>query len=852
MWISYSDSEVNKFHPVCEKALNRALKLLGKDRQYRVIHHQSTGTLEMDYCIQNIATGKYLCVIEVKRTPADVRSARYQFQAMSYVQMNAGETEKPFYILTNLEYAFAFRYDAARPKPFQQILSPGMAVIGSFKKDLEIGLIDKLTDYFKERLDEYCNDQYEYLVTLDQFAVHMEKIKADSRCWKTHLAVFLYEYIRGAFDFVNRNELRDIRAFHGDVGRICNEGGRINFKEIFTYSENAFEKIARVDNYTLVNIYDFGNQNVAGDLVSDILHQIVSAGHEHEGEVATDLELGRLVAKLAKYISGDLQDEELLCDPAAGSGSLLSSAIDTFAIDPKQILANDINPQFMELISLRLGLNFVRTIGHGNSPIITNENVVDLERSFFENVGVIVMNPPFAAGINCAYRKQEFYRRIHMLTGEEAETDFGQMPLEAVFLELITLLVVPGTTIACVFPKTHLMASGTEAQIIRKLVLTNLGLSVIFTYPGNEIFDSVMKDTCVLVGKAMQPEEYIDVVSSYEKIPDIDTHRFAQAMAQDFSEDFRSIMPGIAARKVSYNELKDTVCDGWRFLNSETLEAMLYVKEYFECSQLLIPLSEYEFPMKRGGAANSGGSDLMFFDSREELCNKFKHDRVVLKAGMRNAKLPSFVINGGDAKFLDVSVNDSNLVDRILDEYIKLSPRGGKQQRQEKSKKEWLEILKKESRGKFSYNSVLIPRNIRRNGKIYLSEEEVFVSTNFVVCTLPDYEKALMLATWMSTVFYQLICEVSSKDQEGARKMEVNDILPTFVPDLEKVSPDILPLLEKEKENLEFLDLQSPSIREVDKIWAKELFGERADAAVNEAGRLLEFLSNRRNTRTRN
>ena len=123
MWVSYSDSEVNRFHPICERALNYALRMIGKEKQYRVLHHQYTGPLEMDYVIQNIATGKYLCVVEVKRTPADVHSARYQFQAMSYVQMNAGQSEKPFYILTNLEYAFSFRYDASRPSVFQQAAS---------------------------------------------------------------------------------------------------------------------------------------------------------------------------------------------------------------------------------------------------------------------------------------------------------------------------------------------------------------------------------------------------------------------------------------------------------------------------------------------------------------------------------------------------------------------------------------------------------------------------------------------------------------------------------------------------------------------------------------------------------
>ena len=111
MSIKYSDSEVNVFHPLCERSLNSALQRLKLQNKYKVIHHQHSGSLEMDFCIQNKTTKKYLCVIEVKRTPADVHSSRYQFQAMSYVQNNFGNNERPFYILTNLEYAFAFRLD---------------------------------------------------------------------------------------------------------------------------------------------------------------------------------------------------------------------------------------------------------------------------------------------------------------------------------------------------------------------------------------------------------------------------------------------------------------------------------------------------------------------------------------------------------------------------------------------------------------------------------------------------------------------------------------------------------------------------------------------------------------------
>ena len=38
MWISYSDSEVNKFHPICQKALENALAQIGKKDEYAVLY----------------------------------------------------------------------------------------------------------------------------------------------------------------------------------------------------------------------------------------------------------------------------------------------------------------------------------------------------------------------------------------------------------------------------------------------------------------------------------------------------------------------------------------------------------------------------------------------------------------------------------------------------------------------------------------------------------------------------------------------------------------------------------------------------------------------------------------------
>ena len=94
------------------------------------------------------------------------------------------------------------------------------------------------------------------------------------------------------------------------------------------------------------------------------------------------------------------------------------------------------------------------------------------------------------------------------------------------------------------------------------------------------------------------------------------------------------------------------------------------------------------------------------------------------------------------------------------------------------------------------------------------------------------------LSSWMTTIFYQLICEISSKDQEGTRKMEVEDILPTLVPNFNFLSKDLIKKIGMIKDEIKFIDLQAPEIRMIDKIWATELFGVKADGMlIKEIGR---------------
>lgn len=80
------------------------------------------------------------------------------------------------------------------------------------------------------------------------------------------------------------------------------------------------------------------------------------------------------------------------------------------------------------------------------------------------------------------------------------------------------------------------------------------------------------------------------------------------------------------------------------------------------------------------------------------------------------------------------------------------------------------------------------------------------------------------------------------------RKMEVTDIAKTYIPKFNQISNDTILALKEIYLNIDFLNLGKPGIRDVDKIWASELFDNRADDILIESQRLLEYLANIRNS----
>ena len=851
MCINYTDGEVTVYHPVCEEALNKALLKLGINSTYEIKHHEMTGSLEMDFVVKNKLTGKYLCIIEVKRTPADIHSSRNQSQALSYILSSFPLLEKPFYVITNLEYAYTFRYESSRPRLVQQMLKPGLAKIADFSGHNRNDFISKLSDYFSGIISSFIQDAYEYTLSLQRFTEHMELMKNDRKNWHSSLIVLLYEYIRGAFQTIGRgNDLKDIRRYADDIKDICDEATQVNFDSIFSFDPSFCHPRFRLDSSLMGELYNLGLQNVTAEYISDILHGIACEGKEHEGKVSTDTELSRAVSVLSRYLYGNIPTNKCVCDPAAGSGSLISAAVDVFSLEPSQVIANDIDPFLLELLSLRLGLNFSKVIAKGHSPKITCNNIINLNPDYFKDVGIVVMNPPYVSGVYSASHKPAYAKRIKELSGITASLDVGQIGLECIFLELIVELCSEGTVFACIMPKAHLFARGIEAIEYRKFLLNKFGLELVFYYPRQDIFEAVLKDTCVLFGRKGSTKETISFVSSYERVPDIDMRMLYDALTSTSlqQDSFGSIAPGIEGMVKTKTDLYTESSNGWRTTFSELTDSTQFVKKVFSSHKVLEPISESEFRFKRGQVANKGASELVFITAKKDFYDKAAPYIKKTYPAIKNAKINKIILNSGDEEFFNLNEAVSTVeLDYILDYYCtNVANNGGRQTKKSKSPLELKKLLEMEATYITPQNCVLIPRAIRRNGSVYVTSVPMYISTNLFILYTLNERNAMIISSWISTLMYQLISEVSAKDQEGARKMERHDIEPTLIPIPDLITDEQYDEITRIVPSIEFVDLYNPEIREIDELWAKILFPTNYTEVLNETKKQLKFIVNRR------
>ena len=849
MWIQNTDKEVECFHPVCKEALEGAIKQLNLDKIYEVQHHRYVGTIEMDLVVANKETNKILCVVEVKRTIAAVNSTRYQYQAMSYVQsLRDNELESRYYLLTNLESSCLFKFDKNRPNVYEQIIEPGFSLNHKFADVSRELFMTDLTKQYANFISIIKDDSGKYMISFKQFAdeIH-DKLDKDLE-WKKALVALFYEYIRGSFTKINRNELRTISQLSNKVELICREGLKVNFKDIFTLPElSSKQRNVEISRTLLQQLFDLGKTYVDADELASVMHKVVSEEHKHEGEVPTDTDLAILMLWLVKCITGELKADEKIMDPASGSGSLLCAAANVYEhIQPSQLMANDINSRLLQLLSLRIGLKFASTVDKENTARITSINIADLPTTDFEHVKVIVMNPPYlaATGVNCVSRKAELYRRIRILKGCDPTTISGQMPLEGPFVELVSTLAKEGTVIAAILPNTHFTTKGDASRAIRSMLLNDFGLQLIFNYPQERIFESVTQNTSIVIGVKGTHVNGVLYLYSNEIVSEIDASTVSDILKSEFSiENLTNINNQFEGCLMPKKKLEQMIDDGWQIGNMTKRDAQNFVQTNIATSRLLTKLSDSEFnDYQRGKIGNEGCTNLLYLNAESSFLTKArKQMKGHLAAGLNNAKFDKLALGAGESVFFNVDGMSDRQIRKVVDMFIEEEiAKNKKQRRDKKSPEDYVSILKKESGRVSPAHSVMLPRMIRSNGRVFVSDRPTFVSTNFFVIEAEEMG-AKILASWFSTIFYQLECEAYGNNRKGLRKLEKEDYEPLHVPVTSELS-------EEEKQRIastpinEFINLRSPQVRDVDRLWAEILFGENADELIEEALTLVPIL----------
>lgn len=835
---SYNDSEVNVFHPIVGKSLNKALALLGIANKYEVIHHDYVGNVEMDFVVRNTLTHKSVCVVEVKRTPAAVKSQRYQLQAKSYVDMMAdSQIEQPYYILTNIECSYLFRDDKHIAQVYKQIIKPGLLrniMFDNAKTEQE--LIDLSANHYKTMLETAIKDTGEYDSTIEEVVEQLACLQDYYAGWKSNFARIAYEYIRGALhDKRSDISIHDIRQYHQRIDLLRDAFKHIDFEGIFNCPQYA--DTPTIDNKILSATYKLGKTEIDADELASAVHHVISKGHSQEGEVPTDIELARLMLVVAKIHHPCIKG--CICDPAAGSGNLISCVSEIYKdIRPCQIKANDINPLLLQILSLRLGLKFANSISSNNAPKVSSKNIIDLPADYFDDVEVVVMNPPMVSGVSNMERKQELFQSI-----ENAKTNVGQMPLEGAFIEYVTNHVKDGTLIVTLIPKTHLTASGSFAIALRQYLLNDFGLSLVFDYPNRGIFKEVAKATVMLVGRKGTENKEIISLSSLETIPNINPMTINRLIGCNING---SSFDGIEYKKIPYEELNDTIVKGWRNLNTIMVEAADFIERYVSKSPYMHKMSCAKgVEIMRGRVGNQGLTDLLFLSTNKSFESIKTELRQKLAAGMHNAKYDSLDVGKGDSSFFDIKNFKEQEIEEIKNIALRENRHKGKQQRKTKSPEQVNNILKLESVGSCTEkDTILIPRNIRASGRIFRCTEKTFVSTNFFLVKGLTEEESIITASWMATIFYQICCEVHSKNQEGARKMEKNEIGETFIPCITKLSEADKKKIVEQSVFENFVVLKNPKERNVDRVWAKILFDEEWEKQLYIAKDLLARLAN--------
>ena len=861
---SYGDDEVRIFHPVFEYAADQAIAALGLADELELAHHYPIGDIIPDFVFLSRTSGKIHLIVEIKRTRGQVQTTGYRNQARNYYVDAGARMATPYFAVSNLEHTDLFRNRAGFSLA-GQLLKDCPFDAGTFFEERD-GFIDRLTHQLVRILelidaDTKNGETPEYAIGLGELESALKTAASQLDHWHPLLMPASYQYIMGASvnspalgAKVSEGNWQPATAEMGRPQRLATKGAAIDFGAVFSPPYPAANHEVAFDIEILEQARQSGAARGSADDLATVVAGIVrSAATNTQGVVETDPELSRLLQRTAASCREvPLAESDVICDPAAGAGQLLVGATEAFAgLTPSQLWANDIDPRFAEVTALRLGLDHSEKVGPGNQPKITSNDISLLDRAEFDDVRVVLMNPPFVRGVDATELRATLAAAVERATGTPSLLDFGQTGLESVFLELVTALVPNGTVVATVFPHRTLLGTGPEAIALRQFLLGSFGLRTLVEHSRIGIFESVTKKTAIIAGVKGSDSDIVRRIRLSPPLANVDFSAIGSALDHGNAP----LHHGISVHNVARRSLSDEAASGWGYMLGGRAAAI----EWFGSLGIsLVTIDAADgLQLRRGPAGNSGGSDLIF--PREDSSWKSAIPAEWLVVGVRNAneeEVPA-VVNKGTSSARAISVPDEAFdpdaaefksLESVVQAFLADTAPNHSERAQAKAEMtaEKAKNALRSTRNPIRPGSIILPRAIRRFGRITVVEEPAVLSTNFFALSTSESWPPEAVAAWLASIFGQLQFEIHSVDQEGMRKSERGHLSRILLPEMNNLSwsPEDLVEIREAFETSPPLDFYEPiQPRPVDLIWTRyvrQIDSETIAACVEQLENLID------------
>ncbi|MCQ9206439.1 MAG: BpuSI family type II restriction endonuclease [Omnitrophica bacterium] len=828
---SYSSPENTVFHPAFKYAVEEAIARKGLTGTIDIKGQYPTPTGPADFALFNNSTQRVLMPIEIKRTQGSARGPGRR-QARDY-WVNLGRAT-PFYCVSNLELTELFRNDTLRPRTSAQLLKLSNAHAGQLGVTQPNDLYDNLILCMEEILDLLLGISSPVYVTgLVEFQAHIENVIGNASAWHKIFIPACYEYIRGAASLGGplSTLIASWRAadfFKNNPQRLNQLGSAVDFEHIFKIPDPDPNDPIAFAQIVLKELYESGKALGQGDDIAELVNEALAPAGL--GIIETDVELAQLLSVVARVALGrDLKPNEEVVDPAAGSGRILTALLLTAfpGLTPRQVRAIEKEQLFAESLSLRLGLAFAPVISAANSPTVTISPIESINPSEFENVRIVSMNPPFMSGVQAASLKGSFVSRIRAVSGRPSVLSSGQIALEALFLELIWHLVKPETIIATVFPFQHLSRRSDEVVALRRFLAETFALTHIVVYPSAGLFQEVIKQTVLLVGKKGATEEDVKVVEIQKRVADVD---FSEMLNQMLSGSLNPTH-GVLIKSVPRCDLMSSISDGWKGIFGSGALSQAFLQKYMSSFSSIEDLGSAN--VTRGSVGNHGNTKLTVFNSPnprylsvfnlipplwlKPVLNKtvnMPRDLTPTNAPQMSFVPPPSAYQAGTAENQTLR----SIVQKYLLVYV---PPRGSQTRRVKTEDEIISDLQADQRVPGS-GWVLIQRASRTQGEIGLLEHNgILLSTNVPMVKLPTDRERKLLASWVLSVFGQMQLNILGTSQEGMRKLEISSIKGLLYPDFSVISAAIAATLLSTLMTEPALSFNQIQQRSSDQLWAE-------------------------------